>query len=159
MRYLLSHLISLAALWLLLSGHFDMLLLTLGGASIALVAFLSYRMRIIDAETQPLHLAGRLQLYWLWLAGEILKSSADVVRRIARPGAPAISPTLVEVSAQEKTELGQVIFANSITLTPGTVSTGLTEGRIQVHALTRENADELAGGEMDRRVRAMEGRP
>jgi len=49
-----------------------------------------------------------------------------------------------------------VIYANSITLTPGTVTLDLEEGHVTVHALTREGAQALASGEMDGRVTALE---
>jgi multicomponent Na+:H+ antiporter subunit E len=54
--------------------------------------------------------------------------------------------------------MGQVIYANSITLTPGTVTTSLSEGVLEVHALTREAAESLLEGDMDRRVAALEWR-
>lgn len=155
MRHVLSMAVLLSGTWLLLSGHFDALLLGLGVLSCALVLFLSRRMAVIDRETQPLHLAGVLPGYWLWLLGQILRSNLDVVRRILSPR-PDITPTMVRIAVHEKTELAQTIFANSITLTPGTVSVSLQGGTVEVHGLARENVETLAGGEMQRRVLAME---
>lgn len=155
MRHVLSMALLLAATWLLLSGHFGVLLLTLGALSCALVLFLSHRMAVIDRETQPLHLASTLPGYWLWLLGQILRSNLDVVRRILSPRVD-ISPTMVRIELDEKTELGQTIFANSITLTPGTVSVDLRAGTVEVHGLARNVVNALAGGEMQRRVLAME---
>jgi multicomponent Na+:H+ antiporter subunit E len=145
----------LSATWLLLSGHFGALLLGLGVVSCGLVLILSQRMAVIDRETQPLHLAGVLPRYWLWLLGQILRSNLDVVRRILSRR-PDITPTMVRIAVNEKTELCQTIFANSITLTPGTVSVGLQDGTVEVHGLTRKGVKTLAGGEMQRRVLAME---
>ena len=93
--------------------------------------------------------------YLGWLTLEVIRSNLDVSRRVLSPRLP-ISPTLVWVPASQKTELGRVIFANSITLTPGTVSIDVQENEIEVHALSREGAEALLEGEMDRRVRAME---
>lgn len=155
MRYTLSMAFVLGGTWLLLSGHYDALLLSLGAFSCALVLLISRRMAAIDRETQPLHLAGTLPRYWLWLLGQILRSNLDVVRRILSPKVD-ISPTMARIAVDEKTELGQTIFANSITLTPGTVSVGLRRGTVEVHGLTREGVEMLAGGEMQRRVLAME---
>ena len=103
-----------------------------------------------------MHILGHAALYAPWLAWAIVKANMDVTRRILSPSMP-ISPTLVEVPATQHNQLGQVIFANSITLTPGTVSVDVEDGIITVHALTREAADELATGEMDRRVTRLEG--
>jgi multicomponent Na+:H+ antiporter subunit E len=154
------HKFSLAAvlfgLWLLLSGHFDPLLLGLGVLSCLLVLLISHRMDVVDHEGVPVHLGRRALSYWPWLLLEMAKANLGVARLILHPKMP-ISPVLVRVPAGQKTELGQVIYANSITLTPGTVSVELENGTILVHALTRSGAAALETGEMGRRVAAMEG--
>jgi len=85
-----------------------------------------------------------------------VKANINVTLRILKPGLP-ISPTLVKVRPSQKTDLGRVIYANSITLTPGTVSVEMDEDTIVVHAISREGTEELKDGDMDRRVTAMEG--
>ena len=155
----MAHVISLALVlygfWLLLSGHGNILLLSLGAASVALVLWLSWRMDVVDHESQPLHLSHRLPGYWLWLLLEVIKSNIDVARRIWSPSLP-ISPTTVYLKANQKTALGKAIYANSITLTPGTVTINLQGDKLEVHALTREAAADLQSGDMDRRVQALE---
>lgn len=146
----------LAALWLFLSGYLKGLLLILGLASVLLVALLALRMAIIDPEGHPYHLKPvRVLRYWGWLLVEIVKSNFDVSKRILLPSRP-INPVLLRVHASQPSELGQVIYANSITLTPGTVSVDLADNHIAVHALTRETADNLRKGEMDRRITMLE---
>ena len=86
---------------------------------------------------------------------EIIKSNLDVTKRILSPTMP-ISPTLIRIPASQQTMVGQVTYANSITLTPGTISIDVDDGMIEVHALTRETAETLRTGEMDRRITAME---
>ncbi len=156
MRYLLGLLVGSAGLWLLLSGHYTPLLLSLGAASCAVVALLCWRMRIVDEETAPLHLLPRLPGYCLWLGAEIAKSSLSVARCIVMPSMP-ISPTMIRVTAHQETDFGQMTYGNSVTLTPGTVTVSLENGQMEVHALTQDNADEIETGGMDRRVRALEG--
>lgn len=147
----------LALMWLLLSGHIQPLLLSLGAASVMLVVLIAGRMDVVDREGHPYHLrASRVLQYWGWLLVEIIQSNLDVARRIVLGAHAPISPTRFRVSATQQTELGQVIYANSITLTPGTVSIDLADGMIEVHALTRDAATALRGGEMDRRVTALE---
>ena len=159
-RGVVAHALSLGSVlfgtWLVLSGHYNPLLIGLGLASCAVVVFITHRMDVIDHEGHPIHLTWRALLYWPWLVVEIVKANFDVARRIL-PGGPAISPTMLRVRATQANDLGRVIFANSITLTPGTVSVELREGDILVHALSREAADGLAEGEMDRRVTKMSG--
>ena len=152
----LSLTLALAAVWFLLSGHTELLLLSLGLGSIAAIVLIAQRMDVIDHEGQPVHLGWRIVAYWPWLAWEIVKANWDVARRIVAPGLP-ISPTLTHVKATQKTELGQVIFANSITLTPGTVSVVLQSGEIVVHAISEDGAADLNTGRMDGKVSGLEG--
>mgnify|MGYP001267923253 CR=1 FL=1 len=155
MRYVIGLILSLFGIWLLWSGIYSSLLISLGGASCIFVAFVAVRLDIRDNEGSVLGLSLRIAMYLPWLLWAIAKANLDVTRRILSPRLP-ISPGIVQIEAGQKTALGQVIYANSITLTPGTVAVDVGEGHILVHALTRESADDLATGDMDRRVTALE---
>jgi multicomponent Na+:H+ antiporter subunit E len=146
----------LFAFWLLLSGYYTPFLTGAGAfAALAVVAF-ARRMAVMDREGHPSHLGLPAVLsYWPWLGKEIAKSCWDVTRRILDPALP-ISPTLTRFKPSQKTDLGLVIHANSITLTPGTIAVEVAPGEFLVHALTREGAAGLADSEMDRRVTALE---
>ena len=152
----LSLVIILFAFWLLLSGYFVPFLLTMGVLSAIAVALLSERMNLVDHEGHPIQLSWRLIFYWPWLFKEILISAWSVSRVIVNPRLP-VSPTLVRAKTSQKTTVGLVTYANSITLTPGTISVDVKPGEILVHALTREAAEGLLEGEMDRRVTRFEG--
>lgn len=142
----------LYGLWLLLSGHYVPLLLSLGVVSVVLVVLIAIRMNVADREGHPIHLGPKAMLwYWPWLVWEIVKANIVVSRQILNPRLP-ISPTVVRVKATQKSALGRVVYANSITLTPGTVSIDIDGPTISVHALTRDVAVALKQGEMDRRV-------
>jgi len=145
----------LAILWLALSGHFEPLLLAFGGGSVLLVTWLAVRMEVSDPEGHPIHLALRGLRYWPWLLQQMLVSSLSVIRIILDPRLP-ISPRLIQVQPSQHTDLGRVIFANSITLTPGTVSVRVSEEGVLVHSLTERGARALAAGHMDRRVSRLE---
>lgn len=146
----------LFASWLLMSGIFIPLILILGVFSCAIVVVIAMRMDVIDHEAVPVHITFKVLLYWPWLLWEIIKSNIDVTKRVL--GMADISPTMVRIKATQKTDLGIVIFANSITLTPGTISIDVDEeGYILVHALSRDGTEGLEGGEMDRRVTEIEG--
>jgi len=146
----------LAAIWLLLSGLFKPLLLALAAVSVLLTLLLAGRMNIVDRATHPVWAALRYVPYWPWLVVEIVKSSFDVARRVLSPGM-SISPTVFEVRASQQTVVGRVVLANSITLTPGTVTLDVDGDRLRVHALSRESVAYLLEGEMDRRVTRAEG--
>lgn len=141
----------LIIIWLLLSGHFTPLLITLGILSTLLVVFIATRASLIDREIHPLLLKPAIMTYWLWLAREIIKSNIDVAHRILDPRRP-ISPKVFTVRAGQKTDLGKVTYANSITLVPGTVTMDVDGDVFTVHALTREAAADLESGEMNRRL-------
>lgn len=151
----MTHVISLALalflLWLGLSGHFEPLLLFIGLASTVLAVFLAKRMEVLDHESHPIHLTGRLFRFWGYLSREVVLANIDVIKRILTPG-KSISPQLVKLPLPQQTDLGKVIYANAITLTPGTVSVQLDRSEITVHALAKESAEELGDGEMARRV-------
>ena len=146
----------LFVLWLFLSGHYEPLIIGFGVASCLLATWIAYRMDVVDHEGHPIHLSWRAWLYWSWLGWEIVKSNIDVAKIILSPSLP-ISPTLIRVKASQKDELGHVIYANSITLTPGTLAIDVVDHSIEVHALTEAGAEALKTGDMDRRVVRMEG--
>lgn len=148
----LSFIALLSLFWIFLSGHMEPLLLGLGAASVALTAFLSHRMSVIDHESYPLHLSSKLPGFLVYLFKEIVKANLDVVRRILGWRGASISPQLIEIPQPHKTDLGAVIYANSITLTPGTVTIKLSDDRLTVHALSKEGADELASGAMAKEI-------
>lgn len=139
-----------------MSGIFIPLILILGVFSCAVVVVIAMRMDVIDHEAVPVHITFKVLLYWPWLLWEIVKANVDVTKRVL--GLADISPTMVRIKATQKTDLGLVIFANSITLTPGTISIDVEEdGYILVHALSREGTEGLEGGDMDRRATGIEG--
>lgn len=150
-RHVASLTITLATLWWLLSGHTEPLLLCLGLASVLVTLVLALRLDIIDHESQPVEFGHRLIPYWLWLIREIVRSNLEVTRHILKP-AIDISPTVVAVESRCRTDIGRTILANSITLTPGTVTLEVETDRIQVHALTLKIASALQTGEMASRV-------
>jgi multicomponent Na+:H+ antiporter subunit E len=125
-------------------------------ASSLLIVWLSDRlMSVVDREGHPIHLTINAFTYWPWLLWEIAKAAWDVTKRILDPKLP-ISPMLVRLKAGQHSDVGRVIYANSITLTPGTITMELEGDNLLVHALTREGAEGLKGGDMDRRVSRFE---
>jgi len=150
--------LSLFVFWLLLSGHYTAFLVTSGAVAAALIAWFGLRLGYADEEGHPIDLLARALLYWPWLLKEIVKSALDVALIIVKPSLP-ISPRLVRLTTSQRHPVGTVVYANSITLTPGTITVevGRREHALLVHALTKSAAEGLAAGEMDRRVTAMEG--
>ncbi len=148
--------ITLLFVWLLWSGHYTLLLLSFGLFSCLAVVAIAIKMKVADPEGHPVHLLGGAIVYIPWLLLEITKANIDVTRIILNPKLP-INPTVINVNTSQKSALGQVIYANSITLTPGTVSVDISNNVITVHALSDKSANDLQTGVMDRRVTKMEG--
>jgi multicomponent Na+:H+ antiporter subunit E len=146
----------LFAFWVALSGHYTPVLVAAGVASAVLCTLAAIRMRVADAEGHPIELFWGAVTYFPWLAREIAKSAWAVTKLILHPRLP-ISPTMTVVRASQRTRVGVAAYGNSITLTPGTITVGVSGNNLTVHALTREGALDLEAGGMDRRVSQFEG--
>lgn len=150
--------LTLAVLWLLWSGLYVPLMLSLGLGSCLLVVWLVRRFETLDHESVPLHLGFGVITYWGWLLKEIVVSSWQVTKIILAKEMP-ISPTMTTVQSKSRGEVREVLFGNSITLTPGTLTTDIDEnGLLTVHALTREGADGVVNGDMNDRIAKLPGR-
>lgn len=156
---------ALLALWLMLSGHYTPLLLTFAVVSSAVVVAIVHRLELVDEEGVPLRCLPFIWRFWPWLTAEIVKANLEVMRRILSPRLD-ISPQIFRFQPSQKTTTGLVTHANSITLTPGTVTVEIEEdGRFLVHALTRELAEGVAAtaglerieGEIGQRITALGG--
>lgn len=150
-------LLTLSAVWLLLSGLFKTQLLILGVISVVIVVFLSFRMRVVEHRGQSIYFRlFKILGYWGWLLWQIVLSNIDVCKRVWSKELD-IKPTLRRVSATPDTEMGRAIYANSITLTPGTTTISFTpDDDILVHALHEDSLHELEQGEMSDRIRDVE---
>jgi multicomponent Na+:H+ antiporter subunit E len=154
-RQITLYALFLFAVWLGWSGYLKVHLLLLGVVSCAAVLLLVQRMHVgYPQERFWLRLLPRLPGFWLWLFWEVVKSNVKLARIMLSPR-PAVSPTLVTITAESEDGLGQAILGNCITLTPGTVTLDDHDGKLQVHCITRQNADELKAGVMNRRIAAL----
>lgn len=140
--------------WLLLSGHYTPFFFTLGVISVAIVLWLQYRMDKVDQEPPALKMSLGIIQYGLWLAYCVLKSNMDVAKRIWDPKLP-ISPVWERLDIEVKTPREKAIYANSITLTPGTLTTDVKEDHFLIHTLTPEGMEELKQGEMEQRIKRL----
>jgi multicomponent Na+:H+ antiporter subunit E len=154
MRFL-SLVAILFVFWLVLSGHYTPMLVVAGLVCSLLCAMAASRMRALDAEGHPIELFRGAMTYFPWLAWEIVKSAWSVTKVVLDPGLP-ISPTLTVVTASQRTGAGVATYANSITLTPGTITVAVRGNELTVHALVSDGALDLEAGGMDRRVSEFE---
>lgn len=138
------------AFWLALSGSVAPLHLALGALSSAAVAWVNRDLEMVSVATR---IAPRFLVYLPWLLKEIVVANIQVTRLVLDPRLP-VDPVLVRFDTTLSGDLARTTFANSITLTPGTVTLDVEGPEFVVHAVTRAMAD-LAGGAMERRIAAV----
>jgi multicomponent Na+:H+ antiporter subunit E len=147
--------ITLYLFWLILSGHFSPLLLILGGVSALLVAWLLRRMDRVDGTAVRLRPSLALAGFGVWLFWHLIKSNIEVARIIWDPTLP-ITPCWTRLPVQASTTpLQRTLYANSITLTPGTLTADVHEDHFLVHTLCDRGIGLLHDGEMERRIRRL----
>lgn len=144
--------IILFAFWVLLSGQFDAFHLTLGAICSSLVAYLYHDLLFANVRVGDMRIvAWRFITYIPWLLYQILMSNIHVASLVLRRKMP-IDPKIVTFKTKLETDISCVALANSITLTPGTITMEIRDGVYYVHALSKKVADELRAGEMEDRV-------
>ena len=140
-------------LWLLLSGHYTQLLLWFGALSCGFVVFMAWNSDVLNGDIRPEQIFLKVPLYWLWLGKEILKSNFATGKAIWTNN---YDPEMFKVEASQKSENGLANYANSITLTPGTVTVFIEGNLFVVHALTKEMGDDVRSGIMDNKITKLE---
>lgn len=155
MRYAISLSILLTLLWLGISGVYKPLLFALGAGSVLFVVWLARRMDVVGVEHNAILYSWRLPLYYVWLVGQIIKSNLQVARAALSPRMN-IQPQVFEAPVALKSSIARVTYANSITLTPGTVTLQLGADKVVVHALLNSSAEGIKSGEMLRKVQWLE---
>ncbi len=145
----------LFCLWLLMSGYYSNLLISLGIISCAFCVYVAKRGKLIDDEGLPLFFMPRLLNYLIWLFKEILISNLATAKVIING---KIEPETFTVKASQITDVAKVTYANSITLTPGTVTTKMHKDVFEVHALNADFGNDIRTNEMDSKVTWLEGK-
>lgn len=153
MTYVPGLVLALALVWFGLSGETSPQFLGLAALSILLSVVIAARFGIIGRESSPYHRAPQLLVYSGWLLLEIVKANVSVITRVLGPR-HAIDPAMVSLRTRANSDLGKALFANSITLTPGTVTVDVDGDRVKVHALLRSEASVESFADMDRKAAA-----
>jgi multicomponent Na+:H+ antiporter subunit E len=156
MSFLITALV-MFSFWILLSGEFTFILITSGVIASLIVAYLSHDLFIgkPDLKTET----GRVFkfiVYIPWLLWEIILANFEIAYLVLNPK-PLVDPQLVRFKNDLKTDLGIVTLAHSITLTPGTVTVEADREEFVIHAIWQKSADGIISGEMQRKVKKIEG--
>jgi multicomponent Na+:H+ antiporter subunit E len=142
--------------WLLLSGHYDLFHTSIGvlcSLGIALMHsrlqnHLFFRDQQSEWKLRPFFF---LLQYLPWLVWQIILSAWTVAKAVLKPG--KIDPQLVKFTVDYKNNAAKVILANSITLTPGTITVFLDEQNFLVHGLLDDSAGSLVDGSFQAQIR------
>ena len=153
MNYIRSSLF-VAVVWLLLSGHYTALILSFGAVSLLIVIWFRWRMDRVDEKLDILPMRPRVLYYLMWLMWQVVLSNIDLVRRIWDPTLP-IRPTWQRLDIKVTSSLAKTLYANSITLTPGTLTTDVREDHFMVHSLSPDGIEDLRKGGMEERIQRL----
>ncbi len=148
--------LALSATWLVWSGLYKPLLLSLGVVSVALTLWLCVRMGLLRKAVYALDLVPRLPIFWAGLLVDIIKSNFEVARIILSPTL-RIAPTMVKLRPELKGQVGLATMANCITLTPSTVTLDSYKGELLVHCLTEKSAAETRDTTMAKDLKRLVG--
>jgi multicomponent Na+:H+ antiporter subunit E len=142
----------LFAFWILLSGKFDLFHLTLGAICSTVAGYLFHDLLFVNVRVGDIRtVAWRFVKYIPWLLHQILLANIHVASLVLRRKMP-IDPQIVTFKTKLETDISSVTLANSITLTPGTITIDIKDGVFYVHALSQKVADDLNAGAMEDRV-------
>ncbi|MDP4709022.1 MAG: Na+/H+ antiporter subunit E [Rickettsiaceae bacterium] len=143
-------LIAFISIWIGLTGvHTEVQLVIFAFAAPLLTLILAWRLKLLPAKN--VYKISAI-FYVIWLLKEIFMSSIAVVKIACRKNL-GIQPMLEPVKSIQNTDIGLVTYANSITLTPGTVTLSTEGNNLLVHALDLQFMNDLQEGEMDNRVK------
>ena len=154
--------ILLFTVWIIFSGKFDLFHLVLGVFSASFVTYFSsdlyFADRTIGFGARIRQLLGFCR-YLVWLLYQIFLSNLHVLKLALWPKSFAeIDPTIIRLKTTLRSDYARYVLANSITLTPGTVTLNVVEDTLYVHAISRKAAASL-DGEMERRIAEVFERP
>jgi multicomponent Na+:H+ antiporter subunit E len=148
----------LCALWLLLSGYWNYAtLVAFGALSVGLTLWFADRADVVDAEGVPTSIFPRIVPYMGWLMLEIGKANIQVAREVLRRDI-RLAPKLIKVPAAQPSDLTRTIFANSVTLTPGTVTVDVRQDSLLIHALDEDFADVAGIADMGDKATRLEAK-
>lgn len=133
--------------WIVLSGNFSGLLIGLGLFSSALIAFFFHDLLFPSFTTGHIRIFFKFIAYIPWLVLEIIKANFHLLKIVFSPNMKAlIDPHIITFQTDLTADLSITTLANSITLTPGTITvTAARDGVFRVHAIDRPSADALPG--------------
>ena len=160
LRSAIQQFVLLFAFWLILSGHYQAKYIIIGAAAAAVVTWFTndlfhsalHRGEFREIRTRLILLQlWRFIAYLPWLLSRIIMANVQVAYLVLHPKMP-IDPGLLVFRTRMKKGISQVTLANSITLTPGTITVSMEDGQYVIHTLKRPLAGELEDATMQNKV-------
>ena len=144
----------MACFWLLFSGKFDLFHISLGVASCLIVSTISSRLLFPNALSFGLFKCWlKFAGYLPWLFNQIFIANLHVLYLTFHPRMmELINPKIIKFNSRLKSDISRTAFANSITLTPGTITVHAdVMGRFAVHCIDDKSGQGLPG-EMEKKI-------
>lgn len=148
----------LFAFWLLLSGRLEVKFIVYGVATSLIAAYISMPLLLVPSKDGKKKYFAfgvslwRFALYWIWLMREVVNANLDVERAVVKPEME-INPMMVSFKMPYENPMAHTTLANSITLTPGTITVDVSsDGVYVIHALTDGAREGLLSGGMQQKI-------
>ncbi|MGK0240779.1 MAG: multicomponent Na+:H+ antiporter subunit E [Candidatus Pelagisphaera sp.] len=154
--YRLSIFLLLCGIWIVFSGQFDAFHLTLGALSAAFITAISSSFLFVDRSKGfggRLNEIVRLPGFLLWMLYQILLSNIHILKLAFSSGEiPEVQPSLVRIKTNLKTDFGKWMLANSITLTPGTITISIEGDELLIHSISKATTEGVMDDSMERKI-------
>lgn len=154
--YRIAIFLLLLGIWIVFSGKFDAFHLFLGALSSLFITAISGSFYFSNRSKSFGSRMGeiiRLPGYGLWLLWQIVLSNVHILKLALTPGdIKELDPTLVRIKPKLKTDFGRYMLANSITLTPGTITIEVGKNEMLIHSISKHTADGVKDDSMEKKV-------
>ncbi len=146
----------LFGIWIIFSGQFDLFHLALGLISALFVTWISSSFLFLDRSRGVRQRLGeiiRIPGYLIWILYKIFQANIHILKLALTPGdLKGVEPSVVKIKTRLRTDFGRYVLANSITLTPGTITVMIEGDELLVHSISGETAAGVRDGTMERRI-------
>ncbi len=146
----------LFGIWIIFSGQFDAFHLALGILSSIFITVISSEFFFADRSRTLRKRLREICLfpgYFLWLLYQIFLSNLHILKLALSPrGMKQIEPSVVRIKTKLRTDFGRYLLANSITLTPGTITINIQEDELVIHSISEHTAIGVKDGAMEGRI-------
>ena len=154
--YRIAIFLLLMGIWIIFSGKFDAVHLAMGAISALFITLISSSFLFLDRGRGAGRRLGeiiRIPGYLVWILYKIFQANLHLLKLALSPGnLKGVDPSILKIKTGLKTDFGKYILANSITLTPGTITVILEGDELLIHSISKETTAGALDGSMERKI-------